>query len=127
MAKRLRVVRPVKVRPADGPRDPDRLYGPTQGDLAKWLSAKFCIDDQDAAAIIREVFGYIRSEVLLYDETFRIHNFGNFRKLTTAPNRNPKLFGEPKFYSYLRFNSPHRHATEMPIYDDDEECVDPGD
>lgn len=123
--RQLRVIRPVKLRKPQPPSTP-RLYGPSQGDLVQWLSHKFAIDDQDAAAIVREVFAYIRGEVLVDGSEFRIHNFGTFRRVTYQ-HRNPALFGEPKPYDYVRLNAPRRHASETVIKDDDGELLDPED
>lgn len=94
--------------------------------MSLWVAHKFAIDAHDARAIVREIFQFIRAEVLLHGAQFPIHNFGTFHRLVTNYNRNAAVFGtgSPE-RTYMRFRQPAHHASDQTVRDDHEELVEP--
>ncbi len=105
----------------------DRLYGPTWKHLVKFLALKYGIHQQDACAIVNDVFQYVRSEVLCFGARFTIPHFGTFYRLFYDPSpgqpthnlRGEYIGGLP----HMRFTQ--RQTTEVPLRFDIEELVPP--
>jgi hypothetical protein len=117
----IRQVRPAKVRqtvPAG------LTYGPTHGDLVRYVSHKFALNAADARLIVRAVFDYIRAEVLQNGAQFTIHGFGRFRREYIDYARNRELYepGPPK--AYMRFSE--GSAARVPLRDPDDEVENDG-
>lgn len=107
MSHRIRIITPaIWVKVVQTANLPDRVFPPTFTGLVSFIARKYAIEQTSARAILKDVFRFIRGEVIMNDVEFMVPRFGTFFRRDQAPTRNTALFGEPETYSYLKFRNP---------------------